>query len=224
MVNGPRGLKPEYAAEFEGESATFPTAKAARMWMRRRRKERIMKKSEVKVGHVYIAKVSDRLVPVRIDSVHSRQGWNATNTKTGRRVHIKSAQRLRREAKNATKVEDRNDRDRDRAPRSELTLEEADKLEKVRTAKAKKAKATEGQAKPKRTSALDAAAIVLKDVGRPLNCKELIEMMAARELWQSPNGKTPEATLYAAILRELKTKGDAARFRKVGRGQFVYAG
>ncbi|MFQ5806821.1 MAG: hypothetical protein ACE5I3_10265 [Phycisphaerae bacterium] len=39
-----------------------------------------MKKSEVKVGGVYSAKVSDRLVPVRIDSVRSKQGWNATNT------------------------------------------------------------------------------------------------------------------------------------------------
>ena len=54
-----------------------------------------MKKSEVKVGGVYTAKVSDRIVSVRIDSVHSKQGWNATNTQTGKRIHIKSAQRLR---------------------------------------------------------------------------------------------------------------------------------
>jgi hypothetical protein len=48
--------------------------------------------------------------------------------------------------------------------------------------------------------------------------------MAARGLWSSPNGKTPEATLYAAILREISTKGEAARFRKVERGQFECAG
>jgi len=30
--------------------------------------------------------------------------------------------------------------------------------------------------------------------------------------------------VYAAILREINTKGDAARFRKVERGQFTHAG
>ena len=37
-----------------------------------------MKKDEVKVGGTYVAKVSDKLVTVRIDSAHSKGGWNAT--------------------------------------------------------------------------------------------------------------------------------------------------
>ncbi len=53
-----------------------------------------MKKDEVKVGGMYVAKVSDKLVAVRIDSTHSKGGWNATNTATGKRIRIKSAQRL----------------------------------------------------------------------------------------------------------------------------------
>ncbi len=101
------------------------------------------------------------------------------------------------------------------APRSELTLEEADKLAKVRKAKKQKAD------KPKRTSALDAAAEVLKTSDGPMRAKEMIEAMAARGLWSSPNGKTPEATLYAAIIREITTKGTASRFRKTERGLFV---
>jgi len=32
-------------------------------------------------------------------------------------------------------------------------------------------------------------------------------MMTARELWQSPNGKTPHVTLYAAMIREIVKKG-----------------
>ena len=44
----------------------------------------------------------------------------------------------------------------------------------------------------------------------------------ATGLWQS-EGKTPSATLYSAILRETKTKGEAARFRKTERGKFVAA-
>ena len=71
-------------------------------------------------------------------------------------------------------------------------------------------------------SAIDAAAIVLASAGRALNAKEMIEAMAAQGLWSSPGGKTPHATLYSAILREISTKGDAARFRKAARGRFAH--
>jgi hypothetical protein len=37
-----------------------------------------MKKNEIKVGECYTAKVSNRVVPVRIDSVNSHGGWNGT--------------------------------------------------------------------------------------------------------------------------------------------------
>ena len=48
--------------------------------------------------------------------------------------------------------------------------------------------------------------------------------MTEQGLWTSPAGKTPHATLYAAMLREINAKGADARFRKVERGQFEYAG
>jgi len=73
---------------------------------------------------------------------------------------------------------------------------------------------------PKRASAINAAAQVLVSAKSPMNCRDLIAEMAKRRLWVSPGGKTPAATLNAAILREIKTKGAAARFRKVGRGLF----
>lgn len=79
-------------------------------------------------------------------------------------------------------------------------------------------------AKPKRVSALDAAAEVLKKAGKPMRSQEMITAMADQGLWSSPNGKTPHATLYAAILREIGAKGGEARFRKTDRGQFEYAG
>ena len=74
----------------------------------------------------------------------------------------------------------------------------------------------------KRRSALDAAAQVLKKAGKPMNCKALITAMAEQDLWSSPAGKTPHATLYAAIIRHIADKGEAARFRKVERGQFEF--
>ncbi len=54
-----------------------------------------MKKNEVKVGSVYTAKVSDKVVEVRIDAESRQGGWDATNLATGKKVRIKSAQRLR---------------------------------------------------------------------------------------------------------------------------------
>jgi len=77
------------------------------------------------------------------------------------------------------------------------------------------------EAKPKRVSALDAAAQVLAASEVPMRAKEMIAQMEAKGLWKSPGGKTPEATLYAAIIREIAAKGTAARFKKHERGVFV---
>ena len=70
---------------------------------------------------------------------------------------------------------------------------------------------------PKRLSALDATAPVLAGAA-PMNCKELIQATASQVLWTSPGGKTPLATLYAAIVREITIMGDESRFVKSERG------
>ena len=84
--------------------------------------------------------------------------------------------------------------------------------------------ASKGDAKAKKLSAIDAAAKVLATAKGPMNCMELIEAMAAKKLWTSPGGKTPHATLYSAILREIQTKGKDARFKKAERGKFTAKG
>jgi hypothetical protein len=70
-------------------------------------------------------------------------------------------------------------------------------------------------------SVIDAAAKVLGESKEPMNTKEMIEQMASKGYWKSPGGKTPAGTLYAAILRELQTKGKDARFKKTDRGLFT---
>ena len=75
--------------------------------------------------------------------------------------------------------------------------------------------------KPKRSSALDAAAQVIAGAKVPMRAKEMIAEMEAKGLWKSPGGKTPEATLYAAIIREIAAKGEKARFKKHDKGVFV---
>jgi len=47
-----------------------------------------------------------------------------------------------------------------------------------------------------------------------MGCQELIGAMAGKGYWISPGGKTPAATLYSALLREVRDKGDQARFTK----------
>ena len=77
---------------------------------------------------------------------------------------------------------------------------------------------------PKKTSALDAAAKVLGESSQPMTCMEMIEAMSKKGYWTSPGGATPQATLYSAILREIKTKGKEARFQKTERGKFSING
>ena len=60
----------------------------------------------------------------------------------------------------------------------------------------KNATKAKADSKPKRTSAIDAAAKVLDGAKEAMTCKELIEAMAAKGYWSSPGGKTPHATLY----------------------------
>jgi hypothetical protein len=76
----------------------------------------------------------------------------------------------------------------------------------------------------KKMSAIDAAAKVLGEAGEPMNCQELIKAMGEKGYWTSPGGKTPHATLYSAILREIQTKGNDARFKKTERGKFTFNG
>ncbi len=301
-----------------------------------------MKKSDVQIGQAYLAKVSGKLARVRIERESPYGGWEAVNAQTGRRVRIKSAQRLRFEAagpkraKAIAAADQENARLRDERERSPDGMSDSERAmaqsaaegiaatggttplddlpdgeacdaaydpdvcatvgcdqpaaltylgrprcqecyeddvadddlpaqagetssetpnheetemanakkttrkgtKKTTTTKAAKAgkapkqpKATKpkaakpaSDAKPKRVSALDAAAEVLKKAGKPMRSQEMITAMAEQGLWESPAGKTPHATLYAAILREIGTKGGEARFRKADRGLFEYAG
>ena len=73
-------------------------------------------------------------------------------------------------------------------------------------------------------SCLNAAAKVLAEKGEPMNCKEMIEAMAAKGYWTTPGGKTPHATLYASIAREIRDKGKDSRFKKSERGKFASTG
>ena len=179
-----------------------------------------MKKNEVKVGGVYTAKVSDKVVPVRIDAVKGT-GWSATNMATGKTIYIKSAQRLRGEAKgHAAKPAT------PKATKSPTAATGAKRPSKATTkAKPKKAatRAKQGEKGGKKPSGLDAAARVLAESKEPMGVKEIVEVAFAKGYWKS-DGKTPHATVYSAIIREIAAKGKESRFKKVDRGRFAANG
>ena len=78
-----------------------------------------------------------------------------------------------------------------------------------------------GKKKPKRISGLDAAAKVLEESGQPMNAKQIVELAEQKGYWKSPGGKTPWATIYGAIIREIAAKGSESRFCKTERGKFA---
>ena len=80
--------------------------------------------------------------------------------------------------------------------------------------------------KPKKhMSLLSAAVEVLKDAGpeHPMNCKEILEAIVARQLWTLTDCKTPEQTLYGSIFREINTKDHPRIVKSDIKGKFRIA-
>ena len=88
------------------------------------------------------------------------------------------------------------------------------------TATGKPTKTAKAPAKPKRASGLDAAAQVLAEAGGTMGSRQIVDVMLAKGLWKT-SGKTPHATIYAAIIREIQKKGSQSRFEKAARGRFT---
>ena len=185
-----------------------------------------MKKAEVTIGGKYYANVTGKKVEVKIDSEKPGGGWFATNLATGKKIVIRTAQRLHGEVgkgKSATKtqsvsqVEPPADENSDLVPLKPKRSAKSGQGQETKRA----SKKTEGQ-EPKRLSALAAAHKVLCEATEPLNVQQMIEAMTTKGYWTSPGGKTPHATLYSAILRDL-SKGQGSKFVKTERGRFVAA-
>ncbi|MDR0337665.1 MAG: winged helix-turn-helix domain-containing protein [Planctomycetaceae bacterium] len=69
-------------------------------------------------------------------------------------------------------------------------------------------------------SGLDAAYKVLQEEGRPMRAKEITQLAQERGYCEL-RGRTPDATISAAIDTEMKRKGNASRFVKADKGLFA---
>ena len=101
-------------------------------------------------------------------------------------------------------------------------VENVESKPKAKKARKRGPRANTGALAAERLSCLDAAARVLAEAGEPLSAKEMTDRALAKGYWQT-NGRTPAATAYAGIIREIAAKGEASRFRKVARGRFALA-
>lgn len=185
-----------------------------------------MKKADVKIGGNYYANVSGTRCEVQIDAEKPRGGWDATNLSTGKKIVIKSAQRLQGEVgKRRGRSNVSTDVDvtvvENPTATEETVSDEASTAVAVRKKRDKTKVATDKSAgtDDKKLSCIAAALKVLSESSEPMNAQEMIAAMTAAGYWTSPGGKTPHATLYSAILREL-AKGDESRFVKTERGRF----
>lgn len=61
-------------------------------------------------------------------------------------------------------------------------------------------------------SLINAAHAVLVEAGRAMSCPEMVAEAIAKGYWEQSAGKTPAQTLYASILREIKSSNE--RFRR----------
>lgn len=168
-----------------------------------------MKISDITIGCVYDIKVGKNTTAVRITKLAASGGWEAVTLSGNKTLLIKSPERL---------LGIHKEKDA-KTPTSAQGATRGDKPGKDAGTRAPKP--VQNTLRNKRTSLLDAAAQVLAESKEPLNCKLMVKAISEKGYWQPTHaGKTPVNTLHAAIGAEIKKKGAASRFEKVGRGQF----
>ena len=163
-------------------------------------------KRKIEVGKVYSTKVGGTFLPVRIDRSLGHGRYEGATLPDGKTVKVAT----------------------DAVKGAGVTIEQwqAQRQPQEQGApapaaepKAKKPRAAAKEKKERKPSGLDAAVAVLAEAGTPMNTADMVKRMLETGLWKT-GGKTPAATIYAAIIREISVKGEASRFRKTDRGHF----
>ena len=166
-----------------------------------------MSKSAIRAGDRAFVKVGRNLVEVRVDG-KTEGGWNVTS-RTGKSMTVKTL--LTSEGDTLA------------AHEADTPAKDAKPAQAKDAAKARPAAPSPKAVPTKGLGLLSAAAAVLERSDAPMSVKAMIEAAKSEGLWSPGGGKTPEQTLYSAIIREIRDKGNASRFRKEGRGLFAFA-
>ena len=173
-----------------------------------------MSKSAIRAGDRAFVKVGRNLVEVRVNS-KAECGWNVTS-RTGKSMTVKTLLT----AEGDTLAAHEADAPAESGRQTSASAKTAPAKD---AAKAKIAAPSSKAVPQKGLGLLSAAAAVLEQSDAPMSVKAMIEAAKSGGLWTPGSGKTPEQTLYSAIIREIRDKGNASRFRKEGRGLFAFA-
>ena len=168
-----------------------------------------MSKSAIRAGDRAFVKVGRNLVEVRVKG-KAEGGWSVTS-RTGKSMTARTLLTAEGETLAAHEAD---------APAPAKAARPAPARD---AAKAKPAAPTPKAVPRKGLGLLSAAAAVLERSDAPMSVRAMIEAAKSDGLWTPGGGKTPEQTLYSAIIREIRDKGNASRFRKEGRGLFAFA-
>jgi hypothetical protein len=167
---------------------------------------------EVKVGMVYSVKSGGGRIWARIEKALGDGRFSAVTMPGGKTVKV-IAENIQGDGKTP------EDWARKHKTKGHESPKDVDKVP-ADTKPSKKNKAAKtGKKKKHKTSGLDAAARVLREAGKPMRCPDIIKAALEKGYW-STKGKTPTATVYSAIIREITAKGNKSRFRKSARGEF----
>ena len=188
----------------------------------------------IRIGQCYMAKLSKRIIAVRVDSTHPEGGWIVRGLASGRPTRVKaSADMLRLCDENdlaevAQATPHRRSRKHGAAGESiaesipETTVDVTGETGESTGETPVEEPETPASERPVRMSLLDAAFAILTHAGTELNTREIVEIAIRNGMWTT-HGKTPAATLHAAISRDIFARDDASRFRKGARGKFLAA-
>jgi antitoxin (DNA-binding transcriptional repressor) of toxin-antitoxin stability system len=174
-----------------------------------------MKLENVKVGEVYTLKVGKNMVAVKAMSVDAK-GKITVSPASGKMITVADAGRL-----TARTVAD--DAGRHTAKQAAHGAPRKPSTPKATKAASGRNVGQQGAPKPptaKEGSLMAAAINVMKAADKPMRPADVVETVLAKKLWTS-KGKTPGATLAAAIMREIARKGSLSRFKKTGPGLYA---
>ena len=166
---------------------------------------------EVKVGMVYSIKHGGGRIWARIEKALGGGNFNAVTMPGGKAIKV-IAENIQGDGKTPDEWAKKN------KPKEQNPKDAEQMAADTKPSKKNKAAKT-GKKKERKTSGLDAAARILKEAGKPMRCPDIIKMALEKGYW-STKGKTPAATVYSVIIREITDKGNRSRFRKSGRGEF----
>lgn len=169
-----------------------------------------MSEKRIELGHVYSAKVGGAYVAVRADKAlgHGRyQGMTVRPDGTG------SAVKFATDAVRGEGMPEAAWREKHTPRTNDLPVPPPGQ---PATAKSKAGRKAKAAPKERKTSGLDAAVRVLREAGKPMKMDDVVKLAIEKGYWSS-GGKTPAATVYAAVIREIAAKGKASRFARVQR-------